>query len=126
MDVTASGRLVAVLVGTAIASVLLGLWRTAPFLPHGDADPFHELHWLVYGYDRVWYRDRTYVGPETVPLARLRAEYGPLTPTGERVVGLAVLAPRAADRPPYRTGPTVLILRENARDALVYSLSGGP
>jgi hypothetical protein len=112
---------IAALAGTA---VLAGGARAIPLVAALGGQPLHALHWALYGYDRVWYRHRTYVDPATESLARLEAAYGPLVPTGERVVGLPVLSPKAAVRSPFT--PTVLILRENAREALVYVLSGGP
>lgn len=32
--------------------------RAAPIIRYGNGNLHHELHWMVYGYDRVWYRHR--------------------------------------------------------------------
>lgn len=42
----------------ALALVLAAGWRVASVVWVGRGTPVHDLPWIVYGYDRVWYRDR--------------------------------------------------------------------
>lgn len=84
----------------------------------------HQIHWIVCGHDLVWYHDRTYIQPQTEPLTQLTSEYGPLYPTGERVIGLPVLDTGAGMASAYV--PTVLMLRKDTQTCIVYALSGGP
>lgn len=84
----------------------------------------HQLHWMVYGHDRVWYHERTYLGPATESRAHLESEYGALQETGEKVLGMPVLNTAAGAASPYV--PTVLMLEQNSQTCIVYALSGGP
>jgi len=85
----------------------------------------HRLHWMVYGYDRVWYHNRTYIGPYSATLRNVQSKLGTLYPTGEKVIGLPVLDTKAALQSIHTTVPTLLIL-ENNTTCTVYELSGGP
>jgi hypothetical protein len=109
-------------VGLLLAAGVAG--RVARVLAHGDGNVCHELHWIVYGYDRVWYRQRTYVDPTSMAFSRAEAYYGPLVATRATVIGLPVLLPNGLA--PSSEVPTVLILRSNSGSVLVYALSGGP
>jgi hypothetical protein len=98
--------------------------RTYPVFANGDGNLRHELHWIAYGYDRVWYRDRTYINPTTDTLTRLESLYGKLLPTGEKVIGFNVLNTPEGMKSPYAL--SVLILQKDKDNCLVYELSGGP
>lgn len=113
--------------GLWVVAVALGLatgWRVASVVCIGQGSPAHDLHWIVYGYDRVWYRDRAYVNPGTIACRQAAARYGSLTPTGAQVTGLPVLAPAAGARSRYV--PTVLMLQQSRSLCTTYALSGGP
>lgn len=98
--------------------------RIYPVFANGDGNLHHALHWLVYGYDRVWYDNRTYLDPGKVTLDKLESAYGKLYPTGEKVRGMPVLDTKEGMSSPYV--PTVLILQKDDRNCIVYELSGGP
>jgi hypothetical protein len=98
--------------------------RIYPVFANGDGNLHHALHWLVYGYDRVWYHNRAYLDPDNVPLNNLESAYGKLYPTGEKVRGMPVLDTKEGMSSPYV--PTVLILQKDDRNCIVYELSGGP
>jgi hypothetical protein len=47
-----------------VAISILGIgFRVVPVLAKGGGDLHQELHWMVFGYDRVGYHNRTYLGP---------------------------------------------------------------
>lgn len=98
--------------------------RVYPVLARGDGNLRHEIHWILHGYDRVWYRDRTYLYQGRDTLWHLRSQYGSLRPTGETVVGLPVLTP--GDAAGSTGAPAVLLLQKDEGHGLVYVLNGGP
>ncbi len=101
--------------------------RIYPVFANGDGNLRHELHWIIYGYDGVWYHNREYLGPGKAgndTLEHLESKYGKLYPTGEKVRGLSVLETKGAIQSPY--APTVLILQKNDTNCIIYALSGGP
>lgn len=107
--------------------VLAIAWRAVPVLLAAEKTPttiVHDVHWLVFGYDRVWYRGRTYWSPTTRPCRQVADEMGPLRPTAARVIGRPVLAIGPVWPPPF--APTVLILADGQGACTVYALSGGP
>jgi hypothetical protein len=116
---------------TKVVALLIGFIAFAGLSPrifsvfaNGDGNLHHALHWLVYGYDRIWYHNRAYLDPDNVPLNNLESAYGKLYPTGEKVRGMPVLKPKAAVNSPYV--PMVLILQKDDANCVVYDLSGGP
>lgn len=113
-----------VLAGMAGMAVVGLALRVAPVLENGDGNLRHALHWIVYGYDEVWYHNRAYISPGQDTRLHLPAEYGNLSATGEKVMGLPVLATPESKRSSY--APTLLMLQENPKQCIVYELSGGP
>lgn len=121
------------LVGVAAIGLgVLGVVRTVPIL-FSDGGTWHQkIHWMVYGYDRVWYHHRTYVYPSR-PMSptELERRYGhgaTFAPTGQTVIGLPVYnTPRglAFDRREHVV-PTLLFLKKPGGKFVVYTLSGGP
>lgn len=115
------------LVGVSLIASLMVLtlcWRVAPVLANGEGTLHQDIHWMVYGYDRVWYGGRTYLNPTTRPCRQVASQFGPLRPTAARVIGRPVLAIGPVWPPPF--APTVLILADGHGACTLYALSGGP
>lgn len=104
--------------------VALVVLRVIPALIDWDGSLHHSLHWMVYGHDRVWYRDRTYILPKQISAAKADALYGPLIDTKASVIGMQVLDTKGSLNSP--DVPTVLLLRKNDTTDIEYVLSGGP
>ena len=104
--------------------IVLGVgWRMVPDIVYSGGNLHHAVHWFVYGYDRVWYRDRTYTDPAPASWRWADAHYGPLQATGQTVIGMPVYSNTPKN---YPYVPTVLILRKTPDRVVVYELSGGP
>ena len=111
--------------------VLLSV-RLYPVVVYDGGTLHQKLHWIVYGYDRVWYRNRTYVSPsKPMSFTQLEKTYGDgekFIPTGATVIGLPVYA-TASDlsfQKRQHVSPTLLFLKKVNGSFIVYSLSGGP
>ncbi|RLQ94567.1 hypothetical protein [Falsibacillus albus] len=107
--------------------LFIGLcFKAIPVLATGGGNLHQEIHWMVYGYDRVWYHDRTYLQPtkEYTPTQAVQ-KFGQgkrLYPTGEKVIGLPVYSSHKK-----QDGlTTLLILKKHNGNFIVYTLSGGP
>lgn len=114
-------RLVRVGAG-AFLILVLAMFVARAYIPSVN----HRLHWMVYGYDRVWYHNRTYIGPNSDTLQNVESKLGTLYPTGEKVLGLPVLDTKAALQTIHVSVPTLLILEKNNTTCTAYELSGGP
>lgn len=69
--------------------IILGVgWRMTPDIMYSGGNLHHAVHWFVYGYDRVWYRNRTYVDPTPQSWGWADAHYGPLEAMGQTVIGM--------------------------------------
>jgi hypothetical protein len=91
----------------------------------------HQIHWIRYGYDRVWYHNRDYVSPSEYTAQEVELQFGQgqkLIPTGDKVIGLPVYdTPRSlAIQKQRHVVSTSLLLKKPNGDFIVYALSGGP
>lgn len=106
--------------------------RAYPIVVNDGGTIRQKLHWMVYGYDRVWYQGRTYVGPsQPMTFAKLEKSYGQgqtFRPTGARVIGLPLYntARSLAFQKQHHVVSTLLFLKKPNDTFIVYSLSGGP
>ncbi len=121
-----------ILVGiTGIVVGLLGI-RAIPILFIDGGNWHHKIHWMVYGYDEVWYHHRAYVDPsQEISLRELEREYGQgekFISTGHTVIGLPVYdTPSAlAFERRMHVVSTLLFLKKPDGQFIVYALSGGP
>lgn len=68
--------------------------RAIPILFRDGGNLSQKVHWMGYGYDRVWYHNRSYIDPsQPISLATLEQTYGQggkFIPTGQTVIGLPV------------------------------------
>ncbi len=133
MDLSRRSKLtVGVLIGVAVVSIgVLGV-RAIPVFFVDGGDWHQKIHWMVYGYDRVWYQHRTYVDPsKEVSLTELERKYGQgqkFIPTGGKVIGLPVYETPLAlafERQTHDAAP-LLFLRKRDGKFIIYALSGGP
>ncbi len=114
------------------AILILGLgFRVVPVLVKGGGNLHQELHWMVYGYDRVWYHNRAYSGPsKELTLEQVKNDFEQeqkLIPTGEKVIGLRVYdTPSSIEAQKQEKTATVLILKQHNGSFIEYSLIGGP
>lgn len=101
-------------------------FRAIPVLAKGGGNLHQEIHWMVYGYDRVWYHNRTYLHPtkEFTPkqVVKKLGKGNRLYPTGEKVIGLPVYSPNKKQK----GLTTLLILKKHNGNFIVYTISGGP
>ncbi|MFQ3543195.1 hypothetical protein Q7A53_03860 [Halobacillus rhizosphaerae] len=114
-----------------IAILILSLgFRVVPILVKGGGNLHQELHWMVYGYDRVWYHNRAYSGPSkemTLEQVKNVFEQEQIMPTGEKVIGLNVYdTPSSIKAQKQEKTATVLILKKHNGSFIEYSLIGGP
>ncbi|NHM32917.1 hypothetical protein [Neobacillus terrae] len=90
-----------------------------------DGNLNHSLHWIVYGYDRVWYKERAYLGPgREFTSLEFEKEFGEghkFIETGEKVIGLPVYDTIRNDKV-----STLLFLKKPNGNLIIYTLSGGP
>ncbi|QSO48428.1 hypothetical protein [Alicyclobacillus mengziensis] len=106
--------------------------KTTPILFNDGGNLHQKLHWIVYGYDRVWYHNRTYLGPsKEINWNELESTYGQgekFIATGDKVIGLPVYdTPRSlAFQKQRNVVSTLLFLKKPDGNFVVYSLSGGP
>ena len=104
-----------------------------PVLARGGGNIQQQLHWMVYGYDRVWYHNRTYLGPskDFTPEAIKKMHYlkgQKFIATGEKVIGLPVYDTQLSQTFQIKQNgvTTLLFLKKPNGNYIVYTLSGGP
>ncbi len=112
-----------IIAGAGVAAGLL-IVRVIPAIAYSQGNPAHALHWIVYGYDQVWYHGRDYINPGQESCKAAEKVYGPLQATDQSVIGLRVLASPGAVASPVV--PTLLILQKSRDRCVVYGLDGGP
>jgi hypothetical protein len=122
-----------VIIGAVAIVAVFGITtRNSPLFAPNGGTLFHRIHWMRYGYDRVWYHNRDYLGPSTeMNFAQLNQTYGQgqtFLPTGDKVIGLPVYdTPRSlAFQKQHQVVSTLLFLKKSDGNFIVYSLSGGP
>jgi hypothetical protein len=108
-----------VLLIMAAAAVFVLAFRVVPVIVQGHGNLYHDMHWIVYGYDEVWYHGRNYIYPRNTAC---RA-YSPLTSTNTWLIGMRMLKPAPAL---HGLTPTLVILQKTPARCVVYTLSGGP
>lgn len=91
----------------------------------------HQVHWMRYGYDRVWYHNRDYINPREYSAEDVERQFGQgeqFIPTGDKVIGLPIYdTPRSlAVHKQRHVVSTLLFLKKSNGDFIVYELSGGP
>lgn len=115
-----------------VAILIIGIgFRVVPVVAKARGNLHQALHWMVYGYDRVWYHNRTYLGPSNeLTLEQIKSGFEKetkLIPTGEKVIGLPVYdTPNSIEAQKQGETSTVLILKKHNGSFIEYSLSGGP
>ncbi|KPV42538.1 hypothetical protein [Alicyclobacillus ferrooxydans] len=122
-----------VMVGVFGLAIIFGVVgrNTSLFAPNGGT-LLHRIHWMRYGYDRVWYHNRDYVGPsKEMTFAQLNQLYGQgqtFLPTGDKVIGLPVYDTSRSlpFQKQHQVVSTLLFLKKPDGKFIVYSLSGGP
>lgn len=123
MQLSKVGKALWIAVGAGVVAVLL-IVRVIPAIAYSQGDPAHALHWIVYGYDQVWYHGRDYINPGQESCQAAEKVYGPLEPTHHSVIGLRVLESPGAIASPVV--PTLLVLQKSRDRCVVYGLDGGP
>ncbi|MGV3467364.1 MAG: hypothetical protein ACO1OT_19000 [Heyndrickxia sp.] len=107
-------------------------FKVVPILVTRDGNLHQEIHWMIYGYDRVWYHNRAFLGPsKELSLEQVKKQFEQgqkLIPTGEKVIGLSVYdTPNSiAFQKQQDLVTTLLILKKHNGNFIEYSLSGGP
>jgi hypothetical protein len=110
----------------------LGL-RVIPILAISGGNLNQEIHWMIFGFDRVWYHNRTYLAPsrdftpeEIKKLHYLKGQK--FIATGEKVIGLPVYDTQLSQTFQLKQNgvSTLLFLKKSNGNFIVYTLSGGP
>lgn len=100
-------------------------FKVAPVLATGGGNLHQEIHWMIYGYDRVWYHNRTYKGPsKELTLEQAKQQIGSrktLIKTDKKVIGLTVYVTSDA----LEHQPSLIFLGKQNGKLLEYELSGG-
>ena len=78
--------------------------------------------------ETVKYSGRSYVGPTTDTVKEFTQKYGQVEPIGDEVNGMEVMLSEEEQKiiEDQNTAPTLLFLKKNDKEYVVYSLQGGP
>lgn len=120
-----------VIIALCIGFLLVLAFADRVFGVVSDLNPHHRLHWMVYGYDQVWYHNRTYLLPIELTSEETEKKYGQgekFVPTGDKVIGLPVYETSSSleFQKQRQVVSTLLFLKKPNGNFIVYALSGGP